>query len=112
MPPETVSVTKGMGSALLGGRLGVALWETGKGWKVAMLRARVGMWVVGFAVRSARRDVLLKGCIVLSCGVVWVLAVDRMPNAFGALEACAMRLSVVTCGKKNGDNQSVLLHKI
>lgn len=103
MPPLTVSVTKGMGSALLGGREGVALWETGKGWKVVMLRARVGVWIVGFAVRRARRDVLVKGCIVLWCGVVWVLTMNRMPNAFGALKACAMRLSVVTCGR-NEDN--------
>ena len=65
MPPETVSVTKGMGNALCGGREGVALWVDGKGWKVDMLRK----WVVGRRVRaiegrSARRVDLVMGSMV------------------------------------------------
>ena len=69
MPPETVSVTNGMGRAEWGGREGVALWRGGKGWMVDMLRA----WVVGRMVRAidgrrARRVDLVMGSMV-SCYV-------------------------------------------
>ena len=66
MPPETVSVTKGMGKAEWGGREGVALWVIGKGWKpVDMLRRkweRCG-WRVA-VVRRARRAERVMGSIV------------------------------------------------
>jgi hypothetical protein len=74
MPPETVSVTKGMGRADVGGRVGVALWDAGKVkgcvWRVFMLRARrvVVVWrrVVVRRVRSvdfARASMLVVCCV-------------------------------------------------
>ena len=80
MPPETVSVTKGMGNALCGGREGVALWVGGKGWKVDMLRA----WVVARRVwaiegRRARRVDLAMGSMVrVLCISVWLLMSGRL----------------------------------
>ena len=72
MPPETVSVTKGMGRAEEGGcwrfcwREGVELRVDGKGWKaVDMLRA-CGWRVI--VVRRARRADLVMGSIV-NCGI-------------------------------------------
>jgi hypothetical protein len=91
MPPETVSVTKGMGRALCGGggREGVALWVVGgKGWKVDMLRA----WAVGRRVRAiegrrARSADLVMGSMVrVLCILVWLLLVSgRWMGVFGCM---------------------------
>jgi hypothetical protein len=70
MPPETVSVTKGMGRALFGVWgwrvvLVVLLRVGGKGWKpVDMLRAWVGRRVRVIEGRRARRVDLVRGSMV------------------------------------------------
>jgi hypothetical protein len=74
IPPETVSVTKGMGRAEVGGRVGVALWDAGKVkgcvWRVVMLRAFCWRGLVrrGVVVRRARRVVLVRASMMCCVG--------------------------------------------
>jgi hypothetical protein len=74
MPPETVSVTKGMGRALCGGREGVALWVGGN-LKEDMLRVVVGRRVRVIEGRRARSVDLVRGSMVRlwCCCVVGVM---------------------------------------
>ena len=71
MPPETVSVTKGMGRAEEGGWLLGVCWRVelrvgGKGWKVVDMLRAWGWRVI--VVRRARRADLVMGSIV-NCGI-------------------------------------------
>jgi hypothetical protein len=85
MPPETVSVTKGMGSADFGacwwGCWRVVVLRVGwKGWKpVDMLRVVVGRRVRTIEGRRARRVDLVMGSMVrLWCCCVWCVVVDEV----------------------------------
>lgn len=64
MAHTTVSVTKGMGIAAVGGRGGVALCWGGKGWRVELRRVAVRVACREMCDRVARSTDLVMGSMI------------------------------------------------